>query len=108
MRLGLKLVAANGSQAVTVPAGRTLVVGRSSACDVPIRDLVGLICKVVGYQGGIRFDTSRPDGAPRKMVDTSLAASIGWRAQTPLQAGLEATYRWYVDHASAEKQRAVA
>ena len=76
--------------------------------DIPIRDLVALICKVVGYKGGIRFDTSRPDGAPRKMLDASLAASIGWRAQTPLETGLEATYRWYVDHASGEKQRAVA
>jgi GDP-L-fucose synthase len=84
------------------------IVNLGPGSDVPIRDLVGLICKVVGYKGGIRFDTSRPDGAPRKMVDASLAASIGWRAQTSLQAGLEATYRWYVDHASGQKQRAVA
>jgi GDP-L-fucose synthase len=84
------------------------IVNLGPGADVPIRDLVDLICKVVGYKGGIRFDTSRPDGAPRKMVDTSFAASIGWRAQTPLHAGLEATYRWYVDHASTEKQRAVA
>jgi GDP-L-fucose synthase len=84
------------------------IVNLGPGSDVPIRDLVGLICKVVGYKGGIRFDTSRPDGAPRKMVDIALAASIGWRAQTALKAGLEATYRWYVDHAAGEKQRAVA
>jgi GDP-L-fucose synthase len=76
--------------------------------DVPITDLVGMICKVVGYKGGIRFDTSRPDGAPRKMVDTSFAASLGWKARTPLREGLAATYRWYVDNIVAEKKRAVA
>jgi len=84
------------------------IVNLGPGSDVPIRDLVSLICKVVGYKGGIRFDTSRPDGAPRKMVDTAFAVSIGWRSQTPLKAGLEATYRWYVNHAAGEKQRAVA
>jgi GDP-L-fucose synthase len=84
------------------------IVNLGPGADVPIGDLVTLICKVVGFKGGLRFDTSRPDGAPRKMVDTGFAASLGWRAQTPLQAGLEATYRWYVDHIASEKQRAVA
>jgi len=83
------------------------IVNLGPGSDVPIRDLVGLVCKVVGYKGGIRFDTSRPDGVPRKMLDTHLATSLGWRAKTSLQAGLEATYRWYVDHAVG-KQRAVA
>ncbi len=76
--------------------------------DVSIIDLVGMVCRVVGYHGGIHFDSSRPDGVPRKMVDTSLAASLGWRARTPLQQGLEATYRWYVENVAPEKQRAVA
>jgi GDP-L-fucose synthase len=84
------------------------IVNLGPGSDVPIRDLVALICKVVGYKGGIRFDASRPDGAPRKMVDTSFASSLGWRARTPLQAGLETTYRWYVDHVVSENRRAVA
>ncbi len=84
------------------------IVNLGPGADVAIRDLVGLVCKVVGFKGGVRFDASRPDGAPRKMVDTSFAASLGWKAKTTLQAGLEATYRWYVDHAAIEKQRAVA
>jgi len=84
------------------------IVNLGVGSDVPIRDLVELVCKVVGYKGGLRFDTSRPDGAPRKMIDTSLAASLGWHAQTSLQAGLEATYRWYVDNVASEKRRAVA
>jgi GDP-L-fucose synthase len=84
------------------------IVNLGPGVDVPIVDLVGLICKVVGYKGGIKFDASRPDGAPRKMVDTSFAASLGWKARTSLQAGLAATYRWYVDNIVAEKARAVA
>ncbi|MBN9540663.1 MAG: GDP-L-fucose synthase [Reyranella sp.] len=84
------------------------IVNLGCGSDVPIRDLVELICKVVGYKGGIRFDTSRPDGTPRKMIDTSFAASLGWRARTSLQAGLEETYRWYIDNVASEKRRAVA
>ena len=48
------------------------IVNLGPGSDVTIVDLVGLICKVVGYQGGVKFDSSRPDGVPRKMVDTSL------------------------------------
>jgi GDP-L-fucose synthase len=74
--------------------------------DVPIRDLVQLVCAVVGFKGGLRFDTSKPDGTPRKMVDTSYAESLGWRAKTPLKEGLAQTYRWYLDNVGS--QRAVA
>ena len=85
------------------------IVNLGPGSDVPIVDLVDMICKVVGYKGGMRFDTVRPDGAPRKMVDTTFAASLGWRASTPLRDGLEQTYRWYVDNvASARQRRAVA
>lgn len=76
--------------------------------DVAIRDLVNLVCEVVGYKGGLRFDSARPDGAPRKMVETSLAASLGWRARTPLKQGLQQTYRWFVDNVGSEQRRAVA
>jgi GDP-L-fucose synthase len=84
------------------------IVNLGPGSDVPIVDLVDLICKVVGYKGGVQFDSSRPDGVPRKMVDTTFAASLGWRARTPLRDGLTATYRWYVDHIAPERQRAVA
>ncbi len=84
------------------------IVNLGPGSDVPIVDLVELICKVVGYKGGVQFDASRPDGAPRKMVDTAFAASLGWRARTTLRDGLAATYRWYVDHIAPERQRAVA
>jgi GDP-L-fucose synthase len=84
------------------------IVNLGPGSDVSIVDLVGLLCKVVGYQGGVKFDASRPDGVPRKMVDTSFAASLGWTARTSLGEGLAATYRWYVDHIASERPRAVA
>ena len=73
---------------------------------MPIRELVELVCDVVGFKGALRFDSSRPDGTPRKMVDTSYAEQLGWHARTPLKDGLEQTYRWFLDNVGA--QRAVA
>jgi GDP-L-fucose synthase len=84
------------------------IVNLGPGSDVTIAELVELVCKVVGYRGGVQFDTSRPDGAPRKMVDTAYAASLGWKANTPLKEGLATTYRWYVDHIVRETTRAVA
>jgi GDP-L-fucose synthase len=83
------------------------IVNLGPGSDVPIVDLVKLVCAVVGFKGGVHFDSSRPDGVPRKMVDTTLATSLGWRARTPLRQGLAATYRWYVDNVASER-RAVA
>jgi GDP-L-fucose synthase len=71
-------------------------------------DLVDLICKVVGYKGGVQFDASRPAGVPRKMIDPAFAASLGWRARTPLRGGLAATYRWYLDNIAPKQRRAGA
>jgi GDP-L-fucose synthase len=83
-------------------------VNLGSGNDLPIIDLVEMVCEVVGYQGSIEFNSDRPDGVPRKVVDTSLAASLGWRAQTGLREGLEATNRWYLQHQSARNSVAVA
>jgi GDP-L-fucose synthase len=84
------------------------IVNLGTGRDVPIIDLVGLVCRAVGYQGGIRFDTSRPDGTPRKVVDVSRINQLGWSAHTPLAQGLSETYRWYLDHVASEHRRAVA
>ena len=56
---------------------------------------------VVGYGGGFRFNTARPDGAPRKLLDASALAAMGWRARTGLRAGLAATCEWYLAHTEA-------
>ncbi len=63
--------------------------------DVQIRELAQLIAKVVGFGGTLRFDESRPDGAPRKLLDVSKARALGWTATTPLEEGIAKTYAWY-------------
>jgi GDP-L-fucose synthase len=70
--------------------------------DLTIAELAETIARVVGYQGRFVYDRSKPDGTPRKLVDVARLAALGWRASTPLEAGLAATYRWYVaNHATA-------
>jgi GDP-L-fucose synthase len=60
--------------------------------DVTIRELAETVMKTVGFQGRIVFDSSKPDGTPRKLLDVSRLASLGWRARTNLQEGLRLTY----------------
>jgi GDP-L-fucose synthase len=60
--------------------------------DITIADFARLVAEVVGYAGELSFDTSRADGAPRKLLDVSKLAALGWRARTPLREGLAATY----------------
>ncbi|GIW56594.1 MAG: GDP-L-fucose synthase [Nitrospiraceae bacterium] len=74
--------------------------------DVSIAELAQLIADVVGYSGRIVFDTSKPDGTPRKLLDVSRLHALGWRARIPLREGVEQTYRWYVEHAAAGAARA--
>lgn len=62
-----------------------------------IRELATAIALTVGYEGRIDFDTSKPDGMPRKLVDASRMEALGWQPSTPLEAGLETTYRWLLD-----------
>jgi GDP-L-fucose synthase len=63
--------------------------------DISIADLARLVVKVVGFKGGMVFDTGKPDGTPRKLLDISALSRLGWQATTPLEAGLVATYDWY-------------
>ena len=64
--------------------------------DVTIKELTGLIAKVVGYQGQIVFDATKPDGAPRKWMDSSRLAKLGWSASTTLEQGLIKTYPEFI------------
>ncbi|MCW5734328.1 MAG: GDP-L-fucose synthase [Enhydrobacter sp.] len=66
--------------------------------DVSIRELAELIASAVGYRGGLAFDASKPDGAPRRLLDSGRLARLGWRARTPLADGLGEMYRWYCKH----------
>ncbi len=66
--------------------------------DVTIRELAELIADVTGFEGAMRFDASRPDGTPRKLLDISRLTSLRWQARTPLIEGLRSTYAWYVNN----------
>ena len=63
--------------------------------DLTIRELAETIARVVGYRGGFAYDSSKPDGTPRKLLDVSRLAALGWRASTSLEAGLKQSYDWF-------------
>ncbi|MDQ3185490.1 MAG: GDP-L-fucose synthase [Pseudomonadota bacterium] len=65
--------------------------------DISIRDLALMISKVIGFRGHLVFDTSKPDGTPRKLMDTTRLNSIGWHARTPLARGLAIAYAGFAD-----------
>jgi GDP-L-fucose synthase len=69
--------------------------------DIPIAEFAHLIAEVVGFRGKINFDTSRPDGAPRKLLDVSRINALGWRATIPLREGLQRMYADFVEHYDA-------
>jgi GDP-L-fucose synthase len=72
--------------------------------DVTIRELAQLVQQTVRYPGALRFDESKPDGAPRKLLDVSRMTALGWRARIDLEEGLEKTLRWYYENAERVRQ----
>lgn len=66
--------------------------------DISIRELAELVKKVVGYEGKLTFDTSKPDGTPRKLLDVSRLHAMGWKSKTSLEEGIRATYNWVLEH----------
>jgi GDP-L-fucose synthase len=76
--------------------GKPDLVNLGSGEEIRIRDLLEQICYVVGYEGSVRWDATKPDGQPRCCLDTSRTlAEFGWRAKTPLRDGLRETIRWF-------------
>ena len=73
--------------------------------DIAIGELAELVCEVVDYRGGIVYDTTKPDGTPRKLLDVSKLHSLGWQAKIPLREGIEQTYSWYLRNRSSERVR---
>ena len=67
--------------------------------DVTILELAKLIARVVGFTGQISTDPSKPDGTPRKLLDSSKLTSLGWQPRIGLEEGLSATYQWFLAHA---------
>jgi len=72
--------------------------------DCTIRELVETMAKVVGFKGELVFDTSKPDGTPRKLLDVSRLKSLGWQASIPLEEGLRLTYQWFIDNQGSFRQ----
>jgi GDP-L-fucose synthase len=64
--------------------------------DLTIAEFARLVAEVVGFRGKLEFDTTRPDGAPRKLLDVSRINALGWRATTPLRDGLARMYADFV------------
>ena len=73
-------------------------VNLGTGTDVTIHELVNLIKEGVGYEGAVRWDTSKPDGTPRKLMEVSRMKALGWEASTPLDAGLRIAYQAFLEH----------
>jgi GDP-L-fucose synthase len=69
-----------------------------SGIDCTIRELAETVARITGYGGRLVWDTSKPDGTPRKLMDVSRLAALGWRARIGLEEGLRDAYRWFVEH----------
>ena len=76
----------SGRESMNVGVGR----------DISIRDLTEMVCAVVGFEGRVEFDSSKPDGTPRKLLDVTRMTALGWRAQVDLRSGIEDTYAWFL------------
>ncbi len=86
----------------TKPMLSHLNVGTGQDCS--IAELAQTIAEVVGYSGKIVFDSSKPDGTPRKLLDVSRLASLGWQYRTPLRDGLKQTYAWFLAHGNRARR----
>ena len=69
--------------------------------DITIKELAHLIAEVIGYRGGFTWDTSKPNGTPRKLLDVSKITALGWKAETGLKEGIELAYRDYLKNRSS-------
>jgi GDP-L-fucose synthase len=66
--------------------------------DVSIGELAHLVKEIVGYEGEIVFDHSKPDGTPRKLLESSRLRDTGWSPKVSLRSGIAETYRWFLEH----------
>jgi len=76
-------------------SGATELYNVGSGDDLPVRDLAALVASVVGYDGPVNWDTSKPDGTPRKLLDSSRIRATGWKPRISLEEGIRSVYDWY-------------
>lgn len=72
-----------------------------SGKDISISDLTNLVSQIIGYKGSIEYDTTKPDGTPRKLMDVSRINSLGWKYKTELEEGIKFTYDWFIKNSFA-------
>ncbi len=72
--------------------------------DISISELAKLISNIVGFSGNIKFNSTKPDGTPRKLMDVSRINSLGWHYKTELQEGIDKTYKWFLENKAKELQ----
>lgn len=75
--------------------------------DVTIKELAETVQKIVGHKGTINWDTSKPDGTPRKLMDVSKMNAIGWKAKIDLKTGIEITYKWFLENERIIKKNSI-
>ncbi len=69
-----------------------------SGTDITIEELARLLMKIVGFSGSLSRDAAKPDGTPRKLMDSGKLAAMGWQVSIPLEDGLSQTYAWFLEH----------
>ena len=69
--------------------------------DVTIKELCEIVMAVTGYSGQLAFDSSKPDGVPRKLLDVNRIGALGWRPRVALRSGIEQVYAWFIAHADS-------
>jgi GDP-L-fucose synthase len=74
------------------------IINVGAGTDVTIRELADMIKRASGFNGSIRFDRTKPDGTPRKLLDSGRIADLGWRPSVSLQEGISETWNWYSEH----------
>jgi len=74
------------------------IINVGTGTDITVKELADIIKRTVGYEGTVEWDTSRPDGTPRKLLDTSRMTALGWKPQISLEEGIRATYEWFLEN----------
>ncbi len=74
------------------------IINVGSGQEVTIAELAALVKEIVGFAGGLRYNTAMPDGTPRKLLDVSKLSALGWQSRITLRDGIAATYQWFLDH----------
>ncbi len=83
------------------------IINVGTGFDVTIRELAEMVCRVVGYNGRLTFDTSKPDGTPQKLLDVSRLSALGWQARISLEEGMRDAYQWFLANEN-KKQPVIA